>query len=697
MGWVDAIRDHSQIIFIHLRDISGIVQVIFDSKCPGACYDLAATLKEEYVVSVTGRVAARASGTENPALETGGLEVFASDLAIVSKSDKLPFQISEKAMVYGEKLKSNPENVDEELRLQFRYLDMRRPTVQHHFLMRHRIVKAIRDHMDASGFVELETPVLTKSTPEGARDYLIPSRIQSGKFYALPQSPQLFKQLFMVGGMDRYYQIVKCFRDEDLRPNRQPEFTQLDLEASFIDEEFIFGLLEGLMVKIFAVGGIDLSAPFPRMTYREALDRYGSDRPDLRFAMAFESLQDIFQNTKYSIFQRIIRQNGQVKGFCIKGRARMLSKNLLQNEYALKIAPSFGAGGMSWMKVVNGKLESNIVQFFSGQELDDLRLRFGAEEGDVIIMVADRSPDKINKVLNKLRGHLAIRLDLIPQNLFSPVWITDFPLFEWTDNGLSPMHHPFTMPKSAYFDPRNRKQLLGLQSRAYDLVMNGEELGGGSIRIHQPELQRKIFQVLGMGKKEIEEKFGFFLRALQYGAPPHGGLALGLDRVVAMILNLPSIRDVIAFPKNRSAVCPLTGAPSMVEAGQLEELGLKSTPVLESIWKEPDLGSSATGGKEKMIEKISSQQVEHVAKLSRLQLNKKERDAYKKDLNRILQYVEMLNELNTDEIPPMHHVLEKNNVWREDEPSDPGISQDILKNAPETDGKYIKVPKILQG
>ncbi len=693
VGWVDAIRDHSQIVFIHLRDISGTVQVVFDHPGTGNHSGEAESLKEEYVVEVRGSVELRAAGTENPNLETGTIEVRATDLTILSRAQKLPFQISEKAMVFGEVLKANPDNVDEDLRLQYRYLDLRRPSVQNHFRMRHRIVKAIRDYLDDLDFLELETPVLTKSTPEGARDYLVPSRIHQGQFYALPQSPQLFKQLFMISGMDRYYQVVKCFRDEDLRPNRQPEFTQLDLEASFIDEEFIYQTLEGLIQKIFALGGIDLQIPFPRMTYDEAMARYGSDRPDLRYGMAFVEVTAVFKNTKYSIFQRIVRKKGIVKGFCIKGQAQALSKNVLQNEYSLKVAPSFGAQGMSWMKMANGKLESNIVQFFSDEEQNSLIRQMGAEDGDVIILIADQSPARVNKVLNKLRQHFAARLDLIPADRFCPVWITGFPLFELDDGRLSAVHHPFTMPDHVDFDPTNREALLSLKSRAYDIVMNGEELGGGSIRIHQAPLQEKIFKAIGLTREEADAKFGFLLRALDYGAPPHGGLALGLDRVVAMILQLPSIRDVIAFPKNRSAVCPLTEAPSPVASAQLEELGLTPELISKHVWLEAKPGEAHDGQQK---EKITRGQVEHVAALARLSLAGSEVEGYQKDLNAILAYVEMLEELDTGDIAPMQHVLDIKNVWRKDAAGNSGMAAEIVSGGPEQKDGYFKVPKILQ-
>jgi len=699
MGWVDAIRDHGNLLFIHFRDVQGIVQVVFDPKVSADSYDKAAALREEYVVEIVGEVAVRDKGTENPYLKTGEVEVFARELKVLSKSKTLPFQISEKAMVFGEDINVGPEHVDEELRLKYRYLDLRRPSMQELFLKRCEIMRCIRDCLSQLNFIEVETPFLTRSTPEGARDYLVPSRIHEGRFYSLPQSPQLFKQLLMISGMDRYYQIVRCFRDEDLRPNRQPEFTQLDLEASFIDEEFIYEVVEELTVSMFALGGIGLARPFPRMTYRQAMDRYGTDRPDLRFDMSLEDVTDLVQNTGYGIFQKVITQGGRVKGFCVKGQASVLSKNVLQNEYAMKIAPSFGAKGMSWMKVVNGGLESNIVQFFRKTEQDGLRKRFNAHDGDVLIMVADASLDQVNKVLSSLRLHLADRLALVSPDRYCPLWVTNFPLFELKDGRLTSQHHPFTMPDRTDFDPNDTGDLLSLNSRAYDLVINGEELGGGSIRIHDMETQRKVFLALNLSQDELENKFGFFLKAFDYGVPPHGGLALGLDRVVAMILKAPSIREVIAFPKNRSAFCPLTQAPSSVEKTQLEELGLLKLPpdvgVQRPVTRPPK--AEALPPKRPVSERISISHVRHIAKLARLKLSDPEANTYQKDLNDILGYVEKLREIDTENVRPMSHVLELSNVWREDKPAKSKRTESLLSNAPTREGDYFKVPKIIEG
>lgn len=700
MGWVDAIRDHGNILFIHLRDIRGIAQVVFDPRVNKKACEIASALREEYVIEVRGAVARRAKGTENPNLSTGEFEIYADELKILSISRMLPFQISEKAMVLGESVRANPEKVDEDLRLQYRYLDLRRPSMQENFLKRYHILKTVRECLDQRGFIEIETPFLTKSTPEGARDYLVPSRVHRNKFYSLPQSPQLFKQLLMLSGMDRYFQVVRCFRDEDLRPNRQPEFTQLDIEASFIDEEFIYEAIEKLMVRIFALGEIELPRPFPRMTFREAMERYGSDRPDLRCDMAFEDVTDLLKDTDYGIFKRIIQDGGAIKGFCVKGRAGVLSKNVLQNEIALKIVPGFGGKGMTWMKVYKGELESNIAQFFSQSEKKGMMNRFDAQDGDVLLMIAAQSREIINEILCKLRLHMADRLGLIPDGVFRPLWVTEFPLFEFKDGQLSSQHHPFTMPDRTDFDPNDKEDLLRLNSRAYDLVMNGEELGGGSIRIHRMDLQKKIFEALSLGRDEIESKFGFFLRALEFGAPPHGGLALGMDRVVAMILNRPSIREVIAFPKNRNAFCPLTQAPSFVDETQIRELGLSE--IQNDFDKKAELQSRRRRGKKDegvfdtvTSEKITGKEFNHLLTLAQLSVSESEAMSLHEDLNAILDYVETLKNLDTQKVPPMSHVQRPENTWREDRPVKEQDPERILSRAPKREDRFFRVPAIL--
>jgi len=680
-GWVDALRDHGVVLFAHMRDRSGIVQVVFSPEESPGVRELAGSLKEEFCVSVTGRVIKRSEGTANPALDTGEIEIVATDLTILSPSKPLPFSISEKAMVADTAIESAGA-VAEESRLQYRYLDLRRPSMQNNLFKRHRIVKTARDLLDDQGFIEVETPVLTRSTPEGARDYLVPSRVHPKHFYALPQSPQLFKQLLMVSGFERYFQIVRCYRDEDLRPNRQPEFTQLDLEASFIDEEFIYELFEELTSQMFAVGGITITRPFPRLTYQQSIDSTGSDRPDLRFGLRFIEATDLFRNTGYSIFKQILKRGGHIKGINVKGQSEVLSKNVLQNEYAKKIVPGFGAKGMTWMRVSGGKLESNIVQYFNSGEQQAILDRFGGEEGDVLLMIADPSYELVTSVLGQLRLHIANRLDLIPENSYRPVWVTDFPLFNATDEGVTSTHHPFTAPDRTDFNPADREELLALHSRAYDLVMNGEELGGGSIRIHDAAVQQKIFQALGLSEEEVNEKFGFFLKALEYGAPPHGGIALGMDRVTAMILGAPSIREVIAFPKNRSAFCPLTGAPAPVAQQQLAELGLL------------DLGGSAAlpGAEQK------SDQIGSLSWVSRIGVKDDERISIATALESAVRLAGIVDTRAGDE-EPLYSVVEPANYTRDGDEAKIcplALNGELLKNAPACKGDYFKVAAVLE-
>ncbi|MFW5899760.1 MAG: aspartate--tRNA ligase [Desulfovermiculus sp.] len=682
-GWVDALRDHGGLLFAHLRDRSGIMQIVFSPDvAPDVCTQ-AESLRAEYCIAVFGQVARRLEGTENPHIETGTIELMVTELRVLSASEALPFSVSEKAMVASAVSSAGAGQVSEDLRLQYRYLDMRRQSMRDNIVLRHRIFKCIRDFLDERDFLEIETPMLTASTPEGARDYLVPSRVHPKNFYALPQSPQLFKQLLMVGGLERYFQLTRCFRDEDLRPNRQPEFTQLDLEASFIDEEFIYELIEELSGKMFALGGISLPRPFARMSWAEAMDTTGTDRPDLRFGLRFVDVTDLFGDTRYSIFRQIMQREGCIKGINVKGQSERLSKNVLQNEYAKEIAPSFGAKGMTWMRAIGGELESNIVQYFSPEELEGLKKRFDVQDGDVLIMVADPSYDVVVSALGQLRLHMAERLGLIPQDTYCPVWITDFPLFEATEDGeITSSHHPFTAPDRTDFDPHNREDLLSLRSRAYDLVVNGEELGGGSIRISDREVQRKIFTALGLTEEETREKFGFFLRAFDFGPPPHGGLALGMDRTVSMILGTSSIREVIAFPKNRSAACPLTGAPSAVKREQLAELELFDLGKKEVL--------PGTAEQENDIDRISW--------AARVGISEQERPTMQDVLARAKDMANAAAEKAGNEAP-IRSVAPAVNRTR------PGIqafrsplakSGRFLQNAPAVKGNYFKVASILE-
>lgn len=681
VGWVDARRDHGDLVFIHLRDWTGITQVVFQPE-DADLLKKASSLHEEFCVQVSGEVVQRLPGTENPGISTGDVEVVAGELIILNQSAALPFPVSEKAMVAGGGVAS-PSTVSEDLRLQFRYLDLRRPSMQDNLRKRYRILKAVRDILDSRGFIEVETPVLTKSTPEGARDYLVPSRIHDGCFYALPQSPQLFKQLLMTSGIERYFQVVKCFRDEDLRPNRQPEFTQLDIEGAFIDEEFIYELIEEVVCGMFAVEGIELPRSFPRMTYDEAIATTGSDRPDLRFGLRFVDATDIFENTRYSIFQQILKRGGSIIGINVKGQSEALSKNILQNEYAKQIVPEMGGKGMTWMRVTDGQLDSNIVQFFSDEERAAILERFGCEDGDVLMIIADPSYRVTTSVLGQLRLHVAERLNLIPQNVYCPTWVTDFPLFDPTDEGgVTPTHHPFTSPDRTDFDPNDVSELLSLKSRAYDIVLNGEELGGGSIRINDMAVQNLIFQALGLSADEVNQKFGFFLKALEFGAPPHGGIALGVDRVVAMVLNTNSIRDVIAFPKNRSAYCPLSQAPSPVTRAQLNEVGLLNLTGEKSI-SQPE--------EETLVDSLSW--------VSRIGIAAGEKHTIEQSVEEAERIARTVTDNANSEDEPLFSVT---NVANRTRPGDTArihpLTADggLLKNAPTVKGDYFKVANIIE-
>jgi aspartyl-tRNA synthetase len=682
-GWVDTFRDHGGLLFIHLRDRSGIMQIVFNPEVASAVVCQKATsLRAEYCIAIRGEIKKRLAGTENPNIETGNIEVLVTELTVLSESDALPFAISSKNMVVGS-TSTGVDNMDEELRLQYRYLDLRRPAMRDNLMARHKIYQCVRQFLDERGFLEIETPMLMISTPEGARDYLVPSRVHPQNFYALPQSPQLFKQLLMIGGLERYFQLARCFRDEDLRPNRQPEFTQLDIEASFIDEEFLYELVEELTVRMFNAGGIKLPRPFPRLTYATAIDTTGSDKPDLRFGLRFMDVTDVFSQTNYSIFRQILGRGGCIKGINIKGQSDKLSKNMLQNEYAREIVPSFGAKGMTWMRAEGGNFDSNIVQYFSQEEQAALRKKFDVADGDVLIMIADASYNVVTSALGQLRLHLANRLSLIPSDVFYPVWVTEFPMFEATEEGgVTATHHPFTAPNRIDFDPKNIEELLTLRSRAYDLVVNGEEMGGGSIRINNRAVQRKIFDALGLGEEETKERFGFFLRAFDFGPPPHGGLALGMDRTVSMILQTPSIREVIAFPKNRSAACPLTGAPSKVKRERLAELGLLNLGGQDVL--------PGTNAKENPIDNLSW--------LSRIGLKTGERTM----IEVVLKQAETLAALATQRAgkeEPLYSVAPVTNRTR------PGTGEkrsvfsgngQLLKNAPSVKGNYFKVSAILE-
>ena len=571
-GWVHRIRNHGGVIFIDLRDREGIVQCVVEEKDNPKVYDLADSLKSEYVVAIRGKVRRRPPGTENQKLKTGYYEVVIEELEILNTSEVPPFPIDEETPI------------SEETKLRYRYLDLRRESMKENLLFRHRAYQVARKVFVEEGFVEIETPFLTKSTPEGARDFLVPSRLHPGKFYALPQSPQLFKQILMVAGFDRYFQIVKCLRDEDLRADRQPEFTQIDFEMSFVDEEDVMAFSERLIATLFKeLLGIELKRPFDRMPYKEAMERYGSDKPDRRFGLELIDLTDIFSNTEFKVFRQAIDNGGVVKAINFKG------SNLSRKEIdeLTQFVQSLGAKGLAWIKVEEDKLNSPIVKFFSQEETQKLLERVQAEVGDVIFFSADKR-EMVYKVLGSLRLHIGKKYNLINTENFDVFWVVDFPLMEWDEEEkrFVSLHHPFTSPREEDIpllkkaleveDLEEKKKLVhSVRARAYDLVINGYEVGGGSIRIHRREVQELVFRLLQISDMEAREKFGFLLDALKYGAPPHGGLAFGFDRLLAIMRGLDSIRDVIAFPKTQKGICPLTGAPDYVDPKQLKELHVK--------------------------------------------------------------------------------------------------------------------------
>ncbi len=569
-GWVFRRRDHGGLIFVDLRDRSGILQVVFSPDVSKETHELAHDLRSEYVISVSGEVRRRPEGTENLNLPTGRVELYVNKLEVLNESSPLPFSMEDAG------------DASEALRLKHRYLDLRRPEIQKNLIVRHRTTKAIRDYLDEKGFLEIETPMLTKSTPEGARDYLVPSRMNPGHFYALPQSPQLFKQILMVSGLEKYFQIVKCFRDEDLRADRQPEFTQVDLEMSFIDRENVLELIEGMMKDLFKrVLNVELETPFQRLSFHGSAERYGNDKPDLRFGLELKDMADLVEKGSFKVFLDTIRSGGRVKAINGKGMAGISRKEI---DMLIEEAKSFGAKGLAWIKVKDG-FESPIAKFFPGEILKQMASRLEVEEGDLMLFVADREK-VVHDVLSRMRLELGKRLNLI-QHGYKFAWILDYPLLEWdeVEGRFQAMHHPFTSPIDEDIEKlfslniselrTPNSELSSIKAKAYDIVLNGCEIGGGSIRIHRRDVQKKMFEILGISDEEAKLKFGFLLDALEYGAPPHGGIALGLDRLVMIMVGATSIRDVIAFPKTQKAVCMMSGAPSTVEPKQLRELHIK--------------------------------------------------------------------------------------------------------------------------
>lgn len=572
-GWVSKRRDHGGLIFIDLRDRSGIVQVVADPEATGADFRLAEDIRNEYVVKVSGTIRLRDEDTINPNIATGKIEVVADAIEVLNAAKTPPFYIQDNI------------DTDENLRLKYRYLDLRRPEMQKNLILRHKVTKLMRDYFDSRDFIEVETPMLCKSTPEGARDYLVPSRVNPGKFYALPQSPQIFKQILMVAGMERYFQIARCFRDEDLRADRQPEFTQLDIEMSFVEVDEILEMMEGLMQHIFK-GALDkdIKAPFYRMKWDDAMNNYGSDKPDLRFEMPLFDLSDTVKGSDFKVFNTILENGGVVKGLTVKGYSAIPRREL---DGLVDFVGIYGAKGLAWIQIQpDGSVKSPIAKFFTPEQMANIVKVAKAEANDLILIVADKWLTTVQS-LGALRIEMAKRRNLIDPDKLAFLWVVDFPMFEYSeeDKRWVAMHHPFTMPREEDLD----KLLTDpgkVYAKAYDMVLNGTEIGGGSIRIHRRDIQKKIFEAIGLTDEQAEQKFGFMMGAFEYGAPPHGGLAFGLDRLIMIMAKRDSIRDVIAFPKTQSAACLMTAAPDTVDDKQLRELHIKTTNIKKEEKKE---------------------------------------------------------------------------------------------------------------
>ena len=556
-GWCNTYRDHGGIIFIDLRDRSGIVQLVFDPKDSQQAHKIASEVRDEYVLVAKGKVRKRGEGLENPRLKTGKIEVLIDELTIENKSLTPPIAVGD-------------ESVGEDVRLKYRYLDLRNPRLQEIFITRSKVAQAVRNTLSHLGFLEIETPILTKATPEGARDYLVPSRVHHGEFYALPQSPQLFKQLLMVSGFDKYFQIAKCFRDEDLRLDRQPEFTQIDIEMSFCEQKDVIGVAEEVLKSIFAACGITIQTPFPHYTYNEVMEKYGSDKPDLRYELPLVEVGDLFVDSSNEIFASIAKDSkkNRFKALCVKGGDNFFSRKTLGE--AEEFVRKFGAKGLAYLQIKENEIKGPLVKFIKEEKLKVLLERVGASVGDIIFFGAG-AKKVVWDYMGRLRQKVAGDMGMIDESVYQFLWVVDFPMFERNDDGsISALHHPFTMPKNLEV-----QDIEEINSVAYDVVLNGFEIGGGSIRIHKQEIQSKVFELLGISQEEAQDKFSFLLEALQFGAPPHGGIAFGLDRIIMLLCKAHSIRDVIAFPKTQKATCPLTEAPSPANEEQLRELHIR--------------------------------------------------------------------------------------------------------------------------
>ena len=672
-GWVQTKRDMGGVIFIDLKDREGTLQVVFNQQYLSTeDFEAAEKLRNQSVIQVTGTIRIRSAETYNPRLQTGTIELMAEKLNVLSQASQLPFDLDDNVQVR------------EDLRLKYRYLDLRRSSLYHNLLTRHKLVRVVEDFLDEKGFINVETPMLCKSTPEGARDYLVPSRVHPGSFYALPQSPQIYKQLLMVGGIDRYYQIARCFRDEDLRADRQPEFTQVDMEMSFVEQEDIFQHLESLFKQIMRkMKGLDMREPFLRMTWQQAMDVYGSDKPDLRFGLPIVDITDIAKVCSFAVFRRVADSGGVVRAICVPGGNSFTRSTI--DELTRK-AQSYGAGGMAWIALrPDGEVYSILTKYFSESDIQAIIHAVDAHPGDFILFCADKLAT-VRRVLGSLRLDLGDLLGLRDKNVYKFLFVTDFPQFEWSDEEKRwvATHHPFTMPY-----PEDVQYLLTdpgrVRAQAYDVVLNGVEMGSGSIRIHDQQFQKIMFEALGFSDDEIQDRFGFMVNAFRYGTPPHGGFAFGLDRLVMILCGADSLRDVIAFPKVKDASCPMTSAPSAVSTEQLEVLGL-----LEGF-KQEHIASQKQ--KQKNASLID---IENVANLARLSLTDEEKRRLPDEMGDIIAFANQLSALDTEGVPITAHVVPLRNVFREDIPSSRFTREQMLFNAPTTDGVYMTVPKTVE-
>lgn len=672
-GWVQTKRDMGGVIFLDLKDREGTLQVVLDQQHLSlADFAAAEKLRNQSVIQVTGNIRIRSADTCNPRLQTGAIELMAEQLAVLSQASQLPFDLDDNVAVR------------EDLRRKYRYLDLRRSSLYHNLKTRHKLVRVVEDFLDEKGFLNVETPMLCKSTPEGARDYLVPSRVHPGSFYALPQSPQIYKQLLMVGGIDRYYQIARCFRDEDLRADRQPEFTQVDMEMSFVEQEDIFQHLESLFKHIMReMKGMVSDEPFLRMTWQEAMDVYGSDKPDLRFGLPIVDLTGIARECSFAVFRRAADSGGVVRAICVPGGSSFTRSTI--DELTRK-AQSYGAGGMAWIALrPDGEVSSILTKYFSESDIQAIIQAVDAHPGDFILFCADKLAT-VRKVLGALRLDLGDLLRLRDKNVYKFLFVTDFPQFEWSDveKRWVATHHPFTMPY-----PEDVQYLLTdpgrVRAQAYDVVLNGIEMGSGSIRIHDQQVQKIMFEALGFSDDEIQDRFGFMVNAFRYGTPPHGGFAFGLDRLAMILCGADSLRDVIAFPKVKDASCLMTSAPATVSAEQLEVLGL-----LEGFTQEHIASQKQKRQHAGLID------IENVANLARLSLTDEEKRRMPEEMGDIIAFANQLAAIDTEGVPITAHVVPLRNVFRDDIPAENFTREQMLFNAPTTDGVYMTVPKTVE-